>query len=378
MIDLKRLLALMMERNASDIFLSVGAPIHIKIEGVMSPITDKPLPAGAVEALAQSIMNPRQAEAFHERPEMNLALAGEHGGRFRVNIYRQRGEVSMVVRYLKEVIPSLEELNLPPILKQLVMDPRGLVLVVGATGSGKSTTLASMINYRNQQTTGHIVTIEDPIEYVHSYQRSVVEQREVGFDTLSYADALKNAMREAPDVILIGEVRDRANMEHAVAYAETGHLCLTTLHASNAHQALERIVTFFPESMHRQLFMDLSLNLRAIISQRLITGVDGKRVPAMEILISSPRIADLIQKGEIELVRSALEKSPVEGTVTFDRYLFQLYMAGKISREEALRNAESANNLALLIRLQGGRKAMQDEEGMSLVQEEKPGNVIEG
>lgn len=376
--DITPLLKLMVEKNASDLFFSTGTVPHLNIEGETLPVGKTPLPPGKVKDIAYGVMNRKQIDEFEETMECNFAIALPGVGRFRANVFRQRGEVGMVLRQIKSVIPSLESLRLPMILKDLIMEKTGLVLVVGPTGSGKSTTLASMINYRNQQTTGHIVTIEDPIEYVHSYQRSVVEQREVGFDTLSYADALKNAMREAPDVILIGEVRDRANMEHAVAYAETGHLCLTTLHASNAHQALERIVTFFPESMHRQLFMDLSLNLRAIISQRLITGVDGKRVPAMEILISSPRIADLIQKGEIELVRSALEKSPVEGTVTFDRYLFQLYMAGKISREEALRNAESANNLALLIRLQGGRKAMQDEEGMSLVQEEKPGNVIEG
>ena len=257
----------------------------------------------------------------------------------------------MVVRYLRSRIPSIEELNLPSILKELVMQPRGLILVVGSTGSGKSTTLASMIDYRNQNLNGHILTIEDPIEYMHTHRKSIVDQREIGIDTLSYANALKNAMREAPDIILIGEIRDRETMQSAIAYADTGHLCLSTLHSNNANQTMDRIINFFPETAHQQLHTDLAQNLKAIISQRLVIGIDNKRLPAMEIMISSPYVAELIQKGEVDHIRDAMQQSEGEGMQTFDESLFDLYQRGLISEEEALRNAESRNNLGLKIRL---------------------------
>ena len=283
--------------------------------------------------------------------EGNLAISISGLGRFRVNVFRQRGDVAMVIRYIKGQIPSLEELNLPITLKQLIMEPRGLVLVVGSTGSGKSTTLASMVNYRNENATGHILTIEDPVEFLHTHKKSVVDQREVGLDTLSYEVALKNAMREAPDVILIGEIRDRHTMQHAIAYAETGHLCLSTLHANNANQALDRIVNFFPDSAHHQLYMDLSLNLKAVISQRLIKSKDGKRVPAVEIMLLSTFVAELIQKGDIHAVKEAMEHGNERGMQTFDQALYKLYREGRITQEEALANADSRNNLSLRMRL---------------------------
>ena len=260
----------------------------------------------------------------------------------------------MVIRYIKSRIPSIEDLHLPQILKKLVLEPRGLILVVGATGSGKSTTLASMIDYRNQQKDGHILTIEDPVEFVYEHKKAVVDQREVGLDTLSYANALKNAMREAPDVILIGEIRDRETMQHAIAYAETGHLCLSTLHANNANQAIDRIINFFPDSAQHQLLIDLSLNLKALISQRLLQGMDGNVVPAMEVMIQSAYISELIEKRDIDKIKEAIEKNREEGMQTFDQSLYDLYKAGKISEEVALQNADSRNNLSLKIRLEHG------------------------
>jgi twitching motility protein PilU len=307
-------------------------------------------------------MNDEQIKQFEATLEMNLAISVQDIGRFRINIYRQRGESAMVIRYIKSNIPSLEALNLLPILKTLVMEPRGLILVVGATGSGKTTSLASMIDYRNQNSTGHILTIEDPLEYIHKNIKSIVDQREVGIDTLSYSNALKNAMRESPDVILIGEIRDRETMQHAMSYAETGHLCLSTLHANNASQTLDRILNFFPETAHNQLLTDLSLNLRAIISQRLLVGVDGKRVPVLEILLNTPYIAELIQKGEISKLTEVMEQTTEQGMQTFDQALFDLYQAGKVELEEALRNANSRNNLALRIHLSGDGQTNMPED----------------
>lgn len=347
-------LKLMVDKNASDLFFSTGTPVNIKIEGVTMPINQHTLVPGQVKQIAYSVMNDGQKKNFETEMEMNLAIAVKDLGRFRINVYRQRGEVAMVVRYIKSVIPSIEQLHLPAILRDLVMTPRGLVLLVGSTGSGKSTTLASMIDHRNANTTGHILTIEDPIEYIHVHKKSVVDQREVGIDTLSYANALKNAMREAPDVILIGEIRDRETMQHAIAYAETGHLCLSTLHANNAYQTLERIINFFPESSHEQLLKDLALNLRGVVAQRLLIGNDGKRVPACELLLNTPYISELIDKGEIEKIHEVMEKSQDSGMQSFDQSIYTLYKNHQVSLQEALNNAESRNNLQIMIRLASG------------------------
>jgi twitching motility protein PilU len=354
-IDFGHYLRLMTEKGASDLFFSVGTPAHVKVEGVMSRADDAVLEPGSVEAVALSIMDADQAAAFRARPEMNLAFSVENLGRFRVKVFRQRGEVSMVVRHLREVIPSVEELHLPALLKDLAMSRQGLVLFVGPTGSGKSTSLAAMIDHRNTATVSHILTVEEPVEYLHRHKQSVVEQREIGIDTLSYSDALMSAMREAPDVILIGEIRERGTLQHAIAYAETGHLCLSTLHANNAQQALQRITTFFPEPARPQVLLDLALNLQAIVSQRLIQGVDGRRVPAVEILLNSPYVAELIQRGSFAELRTAMEQAQAadRGMQTFDESLYRLFRLGWISREQALRNADSATNLGLRIRLGG-------------------------
>ena len=303
--------------------------------------------------MAYSVMNDRQQKDFDSAMEMNLAVAPKDIGRFRVNIYRQRGDVAIAIRYITNRIPGLLELNLPALLEELVMVPRGLVLVVGTTGSGKSTTLASMIDYRNEHRTGHILTIEEPIEYLHTHKRCIVDQREIGLDTQSYANALKNAMREAPDVIMIGEIRDRETMQQAIAYAETGHLCLSTLHANNANQTIDRIINFFPDSARHQLLIDLSLNLKAVISQRLLRGVDGKRIPAVELLLQTPYVSDLIQKGEIDLLKEAMKSGVDRGMQTFDESLYRLYQAGRITLETALENADSRTDLMLRVRLQG-------------------------
>ena len=352
--DITAYLQLMVEKGASDLFFSPGAPVNIKTEGSTLPIGNTPLAPGAVQQLAYSIMSDAQKKSFERDLEMNLAITMQGVGRFRVNVFRQRGDVAMTVRYIKSKIPSFEELHLPPVLKQLILEKRGLMLIVGSTGSGKSTTLAAMLDHRNQHATGHVLTIEDPIEYIHEHKMSIVDQREVGLDTLSYANALKNAMREAPDVILIGEIRDRDTMMNAVAYAETGHLCLSTLHANNTYQTLERIINFFPEDAHKQLFMDLSLNLKAVISQRLIQGLHGRRVPAFEILLVSPYISELIQQAKIDKIHDVMESSNALGMLTFDQSLFDLYKAGLISRDEALHNADSRNNLGLRIKLSEG------------------------
>lgn len=342
---------LMVDRNASDLFFSVGAPPCMKIEGITSPVGQAPLKSQQMLEIAKSIMNDAQQKEFEETMELNMALSVEGVGRYRINLFRQRGEVAMVIRYIKGNIPSLEDLQLPPILSSVIMEPRGLILVVGATGSGKSTTLAAMIDYRNTHYCGHILTIEDPIEYLHHHKKSIVDQREVGIDTLSYDHALKNAMREAPDVILIGEIREAQTMKHAIAYAETGHLCLSTLHANNANQTMDRVVNFFQEDARQQLLLDLSLNLRAIISLRLIPGLNQRQTPAVEILLNSPYIADLIEKGKIDEIKEVMAKSTEQGMQTFDQALYDLYKAGKISKENAIQYADSQNNVGLKIRL---------------------------
>jgi twitching motility protein PilU len=370
-LELFQLLKSMVDHNASDLFLSVGAPPNLKIEGATRPLKLPPLGPGEVTALAHSAMNERQMKQFEETMECNLSISAAGIGRFRINVFRQRNEVAMVVRYLKSRIPAFAELGLPSLLEGLVMTKRGLVLIVGAAGSGKSTTLASMIEYRNTHQTGHILTIEDPIEFIYEHKQSIVDQREVGVDTLSFADALRNAMREAPDVIVVGEIRDRDTMQHAIAYAETGHLCLSTLHANNANQALERVINFFPEEAHRQLLMDLSLNLKAVISQRLVAGLAQKLVPAIEILLNTPYIADLMQKGRPDEIKGVMAKSVELGMRTFDQSLYDLYMDHRISYEEAMRNADSRTDLALRIRLSVGKHA-EDALPLGLTDWKKP------
>jgi twitching motility protein PilU len=355
--DLTPFLRLMAERRASDCFFSVGAPASIKIEGDTHYIDAQPLTSEDVRSMAYSVLSDRQQREYEATLEMNLAFDAAGIGRFRVNVYRQRGQPAMAVRYITADIPSIEALNLPRKLEELVMLPRGLVLVVGSTGSGKSTTLAAMIDWRNMHKSGHVLTIEEPIEFVHRHKASIVDQREIGIDTLSYENALKNAMREAPDVILIGEIRDRETMKHAIAYAETGHLCLSTLHANNANQTLDRIINFFPENARHQLLLDLSLNLQAVVSMRLVQGLDGRRVPAVELLLRTPYVADLIERGEVDKLKDAMRQGLDIGMQTFDEALYRLYVDGRISVTEALANADSRNDLALRIRLAGGAVA---------------------
>lgn len=352
--DITPLFKLMVERGASDLYFSVGAAPYIKIEGVTSPIGQIPLNSQQVKEIATSLMNDKQHQEFEASMELNMVVSLVGVGRFRMNVFRQRGEIAFVVRYIKAVIPKIEDLQLPSILKTLVMDLNGLILVVGSTSSGKSTTLASMIDYRNENHRGHILTIEDPIEYLYNHKKSIVDQREIGIDTLNYENALRNAMREAPDVILIGEILERNTMKHAIAYAQTGHLCLSTLHANNANQSLERIINFFPEDAKHELRLDLALNLRAIISLRLIPGLQSQRVPAVEILINSPYIADLIEKGKIDEIKEAMARGREQGMQTFDQALFDLYQNKKISKENAIYYADSRNNVALQIRLLEG------------------------
>ena len=353
-VEIFSFLNLMVEKAGSDLFFSVGAPVNLKIEGITHPLKMPALRPEQVKQLAYSVMNERQISEFEAKMEMNLSISAENLGRFRVNVFVQRGETGMVIRYIKNKIPPLAALGLPPVLEKLVMRKRGLVLVTGATGSGKSTTLASMLNYRNENATGHILTIEDPLEFLHAHKLSVVDQREVGIDTHSYEEALKNALREAPDVIMIGEIRDRNTMKQAIAYAETGHLCLSTLHANNANQAMERVINFFPEEAHRQLLVDLSLNLAGMVSQRLIPGLHEKLVPAVEVMLNSSYISDLITKGEFSGIKEAMARSTEIGMCTFDQALYQLYTEDRISLDEALHNADSRTDLALRIRLAAG------------------------
>jgi twitching motility protein PilU len=373
--ELLDFLRLMADKEASDLFCSVGAPISMKLHGETVPVSRQPLQAGQVKKLAYSLITEAQQKTFEAEMELNVAFELQDVGRYRINLYRQRGDVAMVIRYIRSRIPDIDSLGMPPVLKQLIMEQRGLVLVVGATGSGKSTTLASMLEYRNQHKRGHILTIEEPVEFVYSHKLSVVDQREVGLDTLSYANALKNAMREAPDVILIGEIRDRETMQHAIAYAETGHLCLSTLHANNANQAIDRIINFFPDSAHHQLLIDLGQNLRAVISQRLLKGIDGKLVPAAEIMLRTSYIAELIEKREIDKLKEAMAQGREEGMQTFDQSLYDLVKAGRISQQTALDHADSRTNLALKLRLESAASPAGQEEGLQL-EEDNPGTFL--
>ena len=348
------LLRLMVSKGGSDLFITAGFPPAIKIDGKMTPVSSQPLAPSHTTDLARAIMNDKQTAGFELSREANFAISPGDLGRFRVSAFVQMGSVGMVLRVITTTIPRLEDLDLPPILADIIMAKRGLVIMVGATGSGKSTTMAAMVGYRNENSYGHIITIEDPVEFVHPHKNCVITQREVGVDTDSFEVALKNSLRQAPDVIQIGEIRDRETMEHAISFAETGHLCLATLHANSANQAIDRIINFFPEERRAQLLMDLSLNLKGMVSQRLIPRKESKgRVVAIEIMLNSPLISDLVFKGQVHEIKEIMKKSRELGMQTFDQALFDLHEADKISYEDALRNADSVNDLRLAIKLNG-------------------------
>jgi twitching motility protein PilU len=373
------LLRRMVERKGSDLFITAGFPPAIKIDGEIKPQTNQPLTAEQSALLVRAIMNDRQTKEFDASKECNFAIAPPGIGRFRVSAFVQMGNTGAVLRTINSQVPTIDELELPPILKEIVLSKRGLVILVGGTGSGKSTSLAAMVGYRNEKTRGHIMTIEDPVEFVHQHNNCVITQREVGVDTDSWHMALKNTLRQAPDVILIGEIRDRDTMEYGIQFAETGHLVLATLHANTANQALDRIINFFPEDRREQLLMDLSLNIRALISQRLIPRDSGSgRIAAMEIMLNTPLIADLIFRGEIAMIKEIMAKSNRLGMKTFDQALFDLYEAGQISYEEALRNADSKNEIRLRIKLESKRadKAhLEDSQSLKILEEEADGNL---
>jgi twitching motility protein PilU len=348
------LLRAMLAKKASDLFITAGFPPAMKIDGKMTPVSQSSLSPIHTGEIARSIMTDKQAAEFEATKECNFAIAPSGIGRYRVNAFVQQGRIGLVLRTITTTIPKFEDLNLPVVLKDVCMTKRGLVILVGGTGSGKSTTLAAMIGYRNENSYGHIITIEDPVEYVHDHKNCVITQREIGVDTDNWFAALKNTLRQAPDVILIGEIRDRETMDYAIAFAETGHLCMSTLHANSTNQALDRIINFFPEERRHQLLMDLSLNLKAFVSQRLIPKKEGKgRVAAIEILLNSPLIQDLIFKGEVHEIKEVMKRSRELGMQTFDQALFDLYESDMISYEDALRNADSLNDLRLKIKLEG-------------------------
>jgi len=360
-------LKILVTKDGSDLYLATGAPPAAKFHGKLRALEKEPMQPGQVKEIAYGVMDQDQIAEFESKPEMNLAISESGVGRFRINIFKQRNEVSMVCRNIKTDIPKVDTLGLPEILTRVIMEKRGLVLFVGGTGSGKSTSLAALIDYRNSNASGHIITIEDPIEFVHPHKKSIINQREVGVDTDCYEDALKNTLRQAPDVILIGEIRDQETMEHAMAFAETGHLCISTLHANNANQALDRIINFFPEERRPQLLLDLSLNLKAFVSQRLVPTTDGKRVAAIEILLGTSTIEELIKRGDISGIKSVMEKSETIGMRTFDSALFQLLQAGTITHDEAIKNADSPNNLKLRIKLSKSQtEAESSASGLSL------------
>jgi twitching motility protein PilU len=364
-LTVKQLLMIMVKKDASDIYITTGMPPAYRINSVVMPLKQEPLNSVQCEQLANSCMSEKQRAAFAKDYEMNLALAYPDLGRFRVNIFRQMGCVGMVIRQIKTEVPTLEGLGLPEIFKDIAMARRGLVIMVGATGSGKSTSLAALVDHRNSSQAGHIITIEDPIEFVHKHKKCVITQREVGTDTHDYKEALKNTLRQAPDVILIGEIRDRETMEHGLEFAETGHLCMATLHANNANQALERVMNFFPEEVHLQVRLNLALNLKGILSQRLVKTIDGGRVAAIEILINTPRIADLIDQWEIGEIKETMAAGKNYGMQTFDQHLLQLWKQGVISEDEALKNADSVNDLRLKMKM----SKLEDTEGGSELDE---------
>lgn len=355
------LLHKLVQKGGSDLFITVGAAPSMKIDGKMTPLSNQALSPSHTQVLVRSIMNDRQLSEFDASQEVNFAISLPGVSRFRVNAFTQRGSTGVVIRVIQSSIPNFNDLDLPDVLKEVAMTKRGLVIFVGATGSGKSTSLAAMIGYRNRKSYGHIITVEDPIEFVHQHENCIVTQREVGVDTASYEVALKNTLRQAPDVILIGEIRDRDTMEYAIQFAETGHLCLSTLHSNNTNQAIDRIINFFPEERRQQLLMDLSLNLKGMVSQRLIPRRDGKgRIPAVEILLNTPLMSDLIFKGKVHGMKELISKSNETGMQTFDQALFKLYEAKKITYEDALRNADSVNDLRLRIKLEGAEASKQD------------------
>ncbi len=346
---LDKLFQLMSEKQASDIFISAGAPIHIKIQGNTIPVNQQIMLPDMIEKIAYELMSPDQVKTFESTWDMNLSFGVPNVGNFRVNIFRQRGSTSIVIRFILGNIPALDQLGLPNILGELIMEKRGLILIVGATGSGKSTTIASMLDHRNANRSGHILTVEDPIEFLFKHKKSIVNQREIGMDTQDWQAALKNAMRQAPDCILIGEIRDKETMQAAIAYSQTGHLCLATLHANNSYHALNRIISFFPAENRPALFLDLSVALRAIISQRLVKKPDGKRIPTTEIMLNTRHISELIERGEVQGIKDAMEQTLAPGSQTFEQDLFNLYSAGTITIDEALANADSPTNLSWLI-----------------------------
>ncbi|MDR0233677.1 MAG: PilT/PilU family type 4a pilus ATPase [Zoogloeaceae bacterium] len=350
---LDKLFQLMSEKQASDLFNTAGAPIHIKIQGNTMPVNQQVMTPDMIEKIALELMSPEQTAVFEREMEMNLSFGVPQVGNFRINLFRQRNSVSIVVRFILGNIPELSTLGLPPMFADLVMEKRGLVLIAGATGSGKSTTLAAMIDHRNANRSGHILTIEDPIEYLFRHKKSIVNQRELGIDTQSWHSALKNAMRQAPDCILIGEIRDRETMQAAIAYAQTGHLCLATLHADNSYHALNRVINFFALENRPALFLDLAVSLKAIISQRLVRKPDGLRIPSVEVLLNTGYVSDLIERGEVQIIKEAMEQSNAIGSQTFEQDLFRLYKEGQITMEEALANADSPTNLSWLINNSG-------------------------
>jgi twitching motility protein PilU len=374
-VDFNALLNLMIQKKASDLFITAGIPPSIKVNGRISPVSKGKIGDEQARELVTSLMTPAQREEFTHTNECNFAISSANGGRFRVSAFVQRDNVGMVLRRIETKIPEVDDLLLPSVIKDLAMAKRGLVIFVGATGTGKSTSLASMVGFRNRNSTGHIISVEDPIEFVHQHEGCIITQREVGIDTESYEVALKNTLRQAPDVILIGEIRTRETMEHAVAFAETGHLCLSTLHANNANQALDRIINFFPEDRRDQVFMDLSLNLRAIVAQQLVRRPDGKsRRPVVEVLVNTPLAADLIRKGEVHKLKELMKRSTEHGMMTFDQALYQLYTEGEISYEDALLHADSANEVRLMIKLGSGDvdKYAARMSTVSLIDQEEP------